>query len=238
MLEQPSARDRNLGTLALIGGGEWEDGCRSFDTELLAAADTDEVVVLTSAAAFENPGRVAARATGYFESLGAKVFAPMVLQRHEGDDAKLVERVRKSRFVYLSDGSPLHLRSVLKNSPLFEAILSAFHGGGVLAASGAGATLVGDPMVDPRGGAYTVGLGVVTGLAVFPYRGTAADHLRERSIDLLPANAKLVGVDEQTALIRDRSGEWRTAGVGTVTVYDGTETLSFTAGDAVDALGA
>jgi len=34
---------------------------------------------------------------------------------------------------------------------------------GVLAASGAGATLVCDPMVDPRGGAYTVGLGLVSG---------------------------------------------------------------------------
>ena len=70
--------------------------------------------------------------------------------------------------------------------PLFEALLAAYHGGGVLAASGAGATLLCDPMVDPRGGAYTVGLGVVQNLAVFPYHGTAADHLRERSIDLLP----------------------------------------------------
>ena len=57
-----------------------------------------------------------------------------------------------------------------------------------------------DPMVDPRGGAYTVGLGMVTDLAVFPYHGTAADHLRERSIDLLPAAATLVGIDEETAL--------------------------------------
>ena len=89
----------------------------------------------------------------------------------------------------------------------------------MIAASGAGATVLCDPMVDPRGGAYTVGLGLVPSLAVFPYHGTAADHLRERSVDLLPATAVLVGVDEQTALVREPDGPWRVAGSGTVTVY-------------------
>ncbi len=224
------------GTLALVGGGEWRDGCRSFDEELLGEAGTEDVVVLASAAAFEHPGRVAERAAQYFDTLGAKVDAPMVLQRHEADDPGVAERVRKSRFVYLSDGSPLHLRSVLKGSALFEAILASYHGGGVLAASGAGATLVCDPMVDPRGGAYTVGLGVVQNLAVFPYHGTAADHLRERSIDLLPKTAKLVGIDEETALVRNSSGAWRALGVGTVTVYDGRNATPFSAGSTVDVL--
>ena len=95
----------------------------------------------------------------------------------------------------------------------------------MLAASGAGATLLCDPMVDPRGGAYTVGLGVVKNLAVFPYHGTAAAHLRERSIDLLPRNAVLAGVDEETALVKGPDG-WSVAGAGAVTLY-GTE------GDAV-----
>ena len=107
---------------------------------------------------------------------------------------------RRAKFVYLADGSPLHLRSVLKGSALYDAMLAAYRSGAVIAASGAGATVLCDPMVDPRGGAYTVGLGVVEGLAVFPYHGTAADHLRERSIDLLPPDAILVGIDEETAL--------------------------------------
>ncbi len=220
---------RGVGTLALLGGGEWSDGCRGFDAELLAAAGDDEVVVLPSAAAFEHPERVAERASEYLRSLGAKPRPLMVLHRREAEDAKHAEIVRKARFVYLSDGSPLHLRSVLKDSALFEAMLVAYHSGGVLAASGAGATLVCDPMVDPRGGAYTVGLGVVAGLAVFPYHGSAADHLRERSIDLLPDGARLVGVDEETALVRSPAGGWRVAGRGAVTVYAGREADRFPA---------
>ena len=74
-------------------------------------------------------------------------------------------------------------------------------------------------MVDPRGGAYTVGLGMVTNLAVFPYHGSAADHMRERSIDLLPGNAVLAGIDSSTALVREPDGSWRVAGSGSVTLY-------------------
>jgi cyanophycinase len=112
--------------------------------------------------------------------------------------------------------------------------MSAYRDGAVLAASGAGATVVCDPMVDPRGGAYTVGLGVVTGLAVFPYHGTAADHLRERSIDLLPDGASLVGIDEQTGLVRDAQGAWRAEGLGQVSVYEQGEAVTFAAGQPVD----
>jgi cyanophycinase len=225
-----------VGTLALVGGGEWRDGCRDLDGELLTATGAKEVVVLPTAAAYEHPDRVAERAVTYFESLGVKVRPLMVLHRAEGDDAKVIEAARKADVVYIADGSPLHLRSVLKGSELWDAILISYHSGGVLAASGAGATLVCDPMVDPRGGAYTVGLGVVSDLAVFPYHGTAAGHLRDRSIDLLPANAKLVGIDEETALVRNPKGSWRVAGVGTVTVYEGTDSTDHRAGATIDGL--
>ena len=67
-------------------------------------------------------------------------------------------------------------------------------------------------------------------LAVFPYHGTAAAHLRERSIDLLPRNAVLAGVDEETALVKGPDG-WSIAGAGTVTLYAAGGTTISTAGD-------
>ncbi|MFI5047213.1 MAG: Type 1 glutamine amidotransferase-like domain-containing protein [Acidimicrobiia bacterium] len=226
----------SAGTFALVGGGEWNDGCRGFDAELVEASGGDEVVVLPTAAAFEHADRVGERAVAYFESLGTRAKVLPVLHRSEAEDAHMAKEVRASRFVYLADGSPLHLRSVLKDSKLFEALLASYHGGGVLAASGAGATTLCDPMVDPRGGAYTVGLGVVRNLAVFPYHGTAADHLRERSIDLLPRSATLVGIDEETALVRGPDGSWVARGVGAVTVYGPDTAVSHTDGDTVAGL--
>jgi cyanophycinase len=224
------------GTLALIGGGEWHDGCRDFDADLLGRAGGGEVAVLPTAAAFEHPDRVVERAVAYFSGLGATVRALDVLRRADAEDRALAESVRDAHFVYIADGSPLHLRSALKDSALFDAMLTAYRYGSVLAASGAGATVLCDPMVDPRGGAYTVGLGVVRDLAVFPYHGTAADHLRERSIDLLPHGATLVGLDEQTALIRDPDAAWRVVGAGGVTVYDGRKTTVVDSGAKVKQL--
>jgi cyanophycinase len=226
---------RAAGSLALVGGGEWSPGAREFDADLLARSGGDEVLVLPTAAAFEHPQRIEARAAEYFGGLGATARTLPVLHRAEAEDADLAEQVRAARFVYLADGSPLHLRSVLKGSMLFDALVAAYEGGGVLAASGAGATLLCDPMVDPRGGAYTVGLGVVKNLAVFPYHGTAADHLRERSIDLLPHSAVLAGVDEETALIKGADG-WNVAGAGAVTLYGIEGTPTYTTGDAVAGL--
>jgi cyanophycinase len=202
----------------LVGGGEWSGGLAQLDAELAGSVDAKDVIVLPTAAAFEHPDRVALHATAYFDGLGLRATVLPVLHRTEAEDAKHAATVRRASFVYIADGSPLHLRSVLKDSALFEAVLAAYHGGAVVAASGAGATLLCDPMVDPRGGAYTVGLGVVRNLAVFPYHGTAAGHLRARSIDLLPPTATLVGIDEETALVL-RAGEWSVGGTGEVSVY-------------------
>ena len=224
---------RGVGTLVLIGGGEFGPHLARLDARLFASCGAEEVVVIPAAAAFEHPERVAGRAAAHFGAMGATVRTLDVLHRAEADAAENAEAVREARFVYVADGSPLHLRSVLKDSALYEALLASYHGGGVLAASGAGATVLCDPMVDPRGGAYTVGLGIVRNLAVFPYHGTAADHLRERSIDLLPSGATLVGIDEDTALVRDPDGSWSVAGSGNVTVYAGGAGATYGADDGV-----
>lgn len=230
LVSRPMGARRATGTLALVGGGEWSDGTRGFDADLLARSGGDDVLVLPTAAAFEQPARVGERAEAHFGHLGATVRVLPVLHRSEAEDASLAKAVRAARFVYLADGSPLHLRSVLKDSALFDALLAAHHSGAVIAASGAGATLLCDPMVDPRGGAYTVGLGVVKDLAVFPYHGTAAEHLRRRSIELLPRTAVLAGVDEETALVKSSDG-WSVAGAGSVTLYSGDTTTTYAPGD-------
>jgi cyanophycinase len=213
------APKKPTGTLALLGGGEWQEPCRDIDGALLAMAGTDEVLVLPAAAAFEHPDRVVERASRWFESLGAEVTGLDVVNRRDAEQDHIAKAARDARFIYIADGSPLHLRSVLKGSALYDAMVKAYTGGAVLAASGAGATLLCDPMVDPRGGAYTVGLGLVRNVAVFPYHGRAADHLRERSVELLPPDAVLIGLDEHTALLRLESGEWHVTGSGAATVY-------------------
>jgi cyanophycinase len=210
---------KSNGSLALLGGGEWTEPCRALDSHLLHLAESDEVLILPTAAAFEHPERAVERATSWFSGLGAKASGLAVLNRRDAEADENVAAMRVARFVYLSDGSPLHLRSVLKGSALYDAMLYAFGRGAVIAASGAGATVVCDPMVDPRGGAYTVGLGMVRGVAVFPDHAGAADHRRERSLQLQPDDAVLVGLDQHTAIVQEASGQWNVIGPGHATIY-------------------
>lgn len=208
------------GPLALVGGMEWRDGC-TFDRELLEASGGNEVLVLPTAAAYEQPQRAVDTATEWFATIGGKVRGLMVLARPDAEDEANVEAVRSSRFIYLGGGSPLHLRSVLKDTPLWSALIEAWDGGAVLAGSSAGAMVLCDPMVDPRGGAFTLGLGLVNGLTVIPHANTWSHEKARRTFELAPADCAVVGIDEQTAVIRgvDGEGGWRAAGAGHVAAW-------------------
>ena len=216
------------GWLALVGGGEWRQGC-SFDRTLLDASDAAEVLVLPTAAAYEHPERAVQTAARYFEGLGAKARGLMVLSRGDAEHRDNVAAVRQSRFIYLSGGSPMHLRSVLKDSALWEAIVAAWNDGAVLAGSSAGAMVLCDPMVDPRGGAFTLGLGLVAQLAVIPHHDSWSPDKEKRTLDLAPAGLAIAGIDEQTALIREPDGSWRAAGAGDVTIFLGGATADLSA---------
>ena len=208
------------GPLALVGGGEWRDGC-DFDGELLAASGGDEVVVLPTAAAYEHPDHAVERAARWFEVVGAAIRPVMALDRTGAHKDGNAEAVRSARFVYLSDGSPMHLRSVLMHSPLWDALVAAWQGGAVLAGSGAGAMVLCDPAVDPRGGAFTLGLGLVRQMAVVARADTWSEDKLHRTLQLTPAGVPLVEIDERTALLRDAGGTWRSAGAGEVSVWVG-----------------
>jgi len=210
-----------------VGGGAWTPGC-DFDRDLLAAVGTDEVVVLPTAAAYEHPDHAVTAATEWFATLGAGVRPAMAVDRGGANDEANVAAVRAARFVYLADGSPMHLRSVLLRTPLWDALVAAWNEGAVVAGTAAGAMVLCDPMVDPRGGAYTVGLGLVGQLGLVPRADTWSDDKLHRTRQLAPAGVPVAMVDERTALIRDgaRNGTavWRAQGVGKVSVWiDGHE---------------
>jgi cyanophycinase len=107
---------------------------------------------------------------------------------------------------------------VLKDSPFYDAMTAALDAGAVLAGSGAGADVLCDPMVDTRGGAFTVGLGLVPNVAVMPRLDQWSPDKVHRTIELAPRGVPVVGVPEGTAVIR-RDGEWSASGVGDVVVH-------------------
>ena len=223
------------GTLALVGGAEWNAGC-DFDAALLAASGGREVLVLPTAAAMEDPARAVRNAATWFDTFGASVNGLRVLQRSDALDPANVSAVRDARFIYLSGGSPLHLRSVIKETPLWDALVEAWTHGAVVAGSSAGAMVLCDPMIDPRGGAFTVGLGLVANLAVLPHASVDVATHHKRTFELAEDGLVLAAIPERTALVRGRDGSWAAAGPGDVTIWVNGEQRGFDALPAVPPL--
>lgn len=206
------------GLLALVGGEEWNQGC-DFDRALLAASEADEVVVVPTGAAYEHPDLLVENATRWFAELGANVRPVMALDRGGANDAGHAAAVCEARFVYLTGASAMHLRSVLMHSALWDALVAAWQSGATVAGSSAGAMVLCDPMVDPRGGAFTIGLGMLRQLAVIPHADTWSEDKLRRTLHLAPANLPVVGIDERTAVLRGPDDTWRVEGAGRARVW-------------------
>ena len=118
------------GTIALQGGGPF-DANDDLDRRLLAAAGAQQVLVLPTADAFERPERLVAAAMNWGERLGVEVEALMVMRRGEAMEQSAANVVRRAKAVYFVGDQPIHLRSVLKDTPLWDALRDVLkrHGG-------------------------------------------------------------------------------------------------------------
>ncbi len=204
----------------MVGGGEFTEGC-TFDATLLEASGAREVLVLPTGAAYEHPGRLVEQAVGWFDRLGVVAHGLDVLSRPDAQSGAMAAAVAGSRFTYLVGGSPMHLRSVLKDSLVWGALVAAWNDGATVAGSSAGAMVLCDPMVDPRGGAFTLGLGLLSGLAVIPAHDSWSEDAAHRTRKMSPADLVLAGIDERTALLRDPDGAWHVEGAGEVAIFLG-----------------
>jgi cyanophycinase len=200
------------GTLALVGGGELTEPMRAVDGELLESAGADEVLVLPTAAAFEHPERAVANAVAHFRALGATATGLDIVARPGALNPDNARRIADAKFVYVLGGSPMHLLSVLKATPVWEALVAAHAGGAVLAASSAGAMVLTDPMVDPRGGAFTLGLGLVRPLAVVPHVEQWSHERLHRTLQLAGAEVPLLTLGTASCAVCAPDGTWRSYG--------------------------
>jgi cyanophycinase len=200
------------GILALQGGGPFVAN-DDLDRRLIAAAGATGVIMLPTADAYEHPELLVAAAMAWGERLGVEVEALMVMRRGEAMEDGVVGVIRGARAVYLVGDQPLHLRSVLKGTPLWEAIVQVQASGGLVAATGGSAAAMCDPMVDPRGGAFTLGLGLIDGLALVTEAETWSTDRLHRTLKL--ANTPIVELPSGSALVRTAEG-WERVGEMTV----------------------
>jgi cyanophycinase len=195
-----------LGKLVLQGGGPFISN-DELDARVLQVMN-GYVAVLPTAEAFENPAALIATSVLWAQRMGVETKLCAVYTRADARENHLAEIVREAGAVYVVGDSPIHLRTTLQETVVYEALEQQLENGIVVAVAGSAAALC-DPMVDPRGGAFTLGLGLVEGIAVITESETWSHDRLQRSLQL--ANTTVVQLPTGSALLCVQ-GKWNVDG--------------------------
>jgi cyanophycinase len=246
------------GAVALVGSGEYLDAMNEVDTYLLESvggAKTATVALLPTASGLELNGPTSWNKLGlkHFQNLGVHdVRATHIVDRESANDPEQVELLKGVDFYYFSGGNPQHTIESLRDSAAWEVINAAYEQGAVLAGCSAGAMMLSGRTLSIRqvmmGGKteFVESMGIVPELIVFPHFDRMAGFLDQTRFQQLqravPEGNIIVGIDEETALVRiapptegSTGSRWRVMGRQTVKVFvKEKEPLTLQAGEEID----
>jgi len=148
-----------MGIVVLEGGGPFVAN-DVLDRQVLGGLG-GPIAILPTADAFENPDELIASAHHWANRLNLEIVICGVFTRADAREDHHAQTVKSAKAVVLAGDSSIHLRSTLLNTPVWEAIEHQAESGIVVGVGNSAAALC-DPMIDPRGGALGLGLGLVT----------------------------------------------------------------------------
>jgi cyanophycinase len=207
----------------LVGGDEFQPGNEAHDRLLVDRASRLDAArpafVIATAAARHGPDAAVRTAQSWFDGLGLEVEELPLRRRSQAMDLALVERARSGRFFYLCGGDPGIVPEVLRETPVWNAVIDAWRAGAALAGSSAGAMALGewtltrarmpgDARREPR-----PALGVVRGVAVLPHYTDFGYRWVESATEALGADGTLLAIDAKSAAVWV-DGRWTSMGSG------------------------
>lgn len=200
------------GPVALVGSGEYLPVMAGVEASLLAGRPP-RYVQLPTAAAPEGPAsldRWLRLGREQAERLGVEQVPVLVRDRADADSPELAALVAGAGLVYLSGGSPPYLARTLRGTRVWAAIVAAWQDGAALAGCSAGAMALTSWVPALRAaGAADPGLGAVADLRVIPHFDTFSQWMPDlpaRYLTDLPEGVRVVGVDEDTAIVQAGDG--------------------------------
>jgi cyanophycinase len=237
------------GPVALVGSGEFlrvMDETDSAICDRLGGAAETRVAVIPTASGLEepeSPARWARMGLEHFTRLGAKVEAVPILSRQDAHDPQLLASLDAADFYYFSGGNPLHLIDTMRDTPAWAIIARRHAEGAALAGCSAGAMAICGQTSRFRGlrederPAWAPALGVLPRLIVVPHYDRIAsfigDDATERLVRNVPEGAVLLGIEEDTALVRLECDSWRVMGQRRVWLFNAGERSAYEAGRTV-----
>jgi len=232
------------GLIALVGAGEYLPVMQDVDRYLLDSVRADghapRVVCLPTAAGQEGPesvGRWSKMGEEHFRALGAEVRALPIIDRSSADDPQFESELESADLIYYSGGDPTYLFTTMNGSRAWNAAQRAWSRGAVYAGCSAGAMILAKRLPNFR----RMGLGTIQGFGevaaefVMPHFDNSGPF--KILVDLLRRGLKdgerMLGIDEDTALVGRPGGAWKVMGRSKVHLLTRKAGQVYTSGETV-----
>lgn len=210
------------GLIALVGSGEYLPVMEDVDRHLLATLNLNgrkpRVVCLPTAAGKEGDGSVdrwSGMGVSHFEKMRADVRALRIIDRESADDPQWESTLENADLIYFSGGDPNHLHQTMSGSRAWNAAQRAWQRGAIYAGCSAGAMILARRIPSFRLFGAIAGFDIVPAQFIIPHFDAIPAMFKPLTFTLrrqLKDNERMIGVDENTALVGTLGGEWKVMG--------------------------
>lgn len=223
------------GLIALVGSGEYLPVMEDVDRYLLASLNvkTPQVVCLPTAAGQEGDesvNRWSRMGLDHFQRLSANVQALRIIDKSSANDEQYESILENADLIYFSGGNPQYLFETMNGSRAWGAMQKAWSNGAVYAGCSAGAMILSKRIPSFRLAGTLEGFGIVPAKFIIPHFDAIPGIWKPLVFALkgqLKKGERMIGVDENTALVGQLGGEWKVMGKSKVHVFTNKEQRSY-----------
>lgn len=228
------------GLINLVGSGEYLPVMKEVDCYLLESLDLHgrkpRVVCLPTAAGREGDSSVnrwSSMGIHHFTELGAEVQAARIIDRDSANDPRWEGMLEAADLIYFSGGDPGYLYETLNGSRAWSAAQRAWDRGAIYAGCSAGAMILGKRMPSFRLAGTQDGFGIIPAAFIIPHFDAIPAIWKPVVFTLqrqLKKGERMIGIDEDTALIGKLNGPWTVQGQKQVHILTRDGKMSYSPG--------
>jgi cyanophycinase len=206
-------------TLILVGSGEFTDALLDIDQYIFELLDKSHLakniaIIPTAAGEEADVAKWIKKGEAHFQKLGASVTGITIYAKHDALNPQFSEEIDIASLLYFSGGKPSYLIETLSHTPFLDKVLQLFQNGRFIAASSAGAMIMGkhylsnpyQMMEENQEPIFKPGLGLTSFTIIPHFNGFKKENpekyalITQKFFTTFPTDA-LLGISEDTAVI-------------------------------------